>query len=482
MSNINPYNINGAYPVAGVTNSSQGFRDNFTNIKNNFLTAQSEITDLQNKAVLTSALNGGVINNNMSGSILGNVQLLGWTQALNNLGLVSGAVSIKFSSGNFQTLTTSGSITLGFSAWPTSVGSNAVGYATLRLWLTVSSTAHTVTFPSTININNLDIAGYNSSNYTITFDSAGTYVFDISSINGGSNYLITDVTRNRTSLRDPNLYFNAGVTASPTLFIGYGQNGGSQTSLNAVLAADQGQNIVSAVGSFNSVSLGNLALANISNATLDTGKVAGYTITSARGNLSTLTYSPVQSGDYLGYHNAVAYTGTSGTANTFQQLSSIVFYATGSNVTYGLGGNIAFYTADDGGNSANVVLQAMSINNDQSVEVFGALRTDAGIIERGTYLAILSNGASTFAANTATSTLIVDSTSSITLSNANITLPSNPPDRFRFKTVILPPVVTANIYAPLGANIKYAPTNLFTSGNTVAQWTYFSAAGTWYRS
>jgi len=33
MSNINPNNINAAYPVAGVDNDSQGFRDNFTNIK-----------------------------------------------------------------------------------------------------------------------------------------------------------------------------------------------------------------------------------------------------------------------------------------------------------------------------------------------------------------------------------------------------------------------------------------------------------------
>jgi hypothetical protein len=36
MSNINPNNINGSYPIAGQDNDSQGFRDNFTNILNNF--------------------------------------------------------------------------------------------------------------------------------------------------------------------------------------------------------------------------------------------------------------------------------------------------------------------------------------------------------------------------------------------------------------------------------------------------------------
>jgi hypothetical protein len=49
-SAINPNNIDGAYPVAGQDNNSQGFRDNFTNTKTNFEYAASEITDLQNKA------------------------------------------------------------------------------------------------------------------------------------------------------------------------------------------------------------------------------------------------------------------------------------------------------------------------------------------------------------------------------------------------------------------------------------------------
>jgi len=46
-SNINPDNIDGSYPVAGQDNDSQGFRDNFTNIKTNLEYAETEITDLQ---------------------------------------------------------------------------------------------------------------------------------------------------------------------------------------------------------------------------------------------------------------------------------------------------------------------------------------------------------------------------------------------------------------------------------------------------
>ena len=33
-SNINAFNIDGTFPIAGQDNPSQGFRDNFTNIKN----------------------------------------------------------------------------------------------------------------------------------------------------------------------------------------------------------------------------------------------------------------------------------------------------------------------------------------------------------------------------------------------------------------------------------------------------------------
>ena len=46
-SNITAGNIDGAYPIAGQDNDSQGFRDNFTNIKTNFEYADTEITALQ---------------------------------------------------------------------------------------------------------------------------------------------------------------------------------------------------------------------------------------------------------------------------------------------------------------------------------------------------------------------------------------------------------------------------------------------------
>jgi hypothetical protein len=64
MSTINTNGINVNYPVPGENNSSQGFRDNFTNIKNNINTAGTEITELQSKAVLKAGLTGIPIDNN----------------------------------------------------------------------------------------------------------------------------------------------------------------------------------------------------------------------------------------------------------------------------------------------------------------------------------------------------------------------------------------------------------------------------------
>ena len=46
-SNINDTGVNKDYPVAGQDNDSQGFRDNFNIIKDNFVAAKSEIETLQ---------------------------------------------------------------------------------------------------------------------------------------------------------------------------------------------------------------------------------------------------------------------------------------------------------------------------------------------------------------------------------------------------------------------------------------------------
>jgi hypothetical protein len=215
-SRIVPTNIDGMFPVAGQDNSSQGFRDNFTNIKNNFTFARNEIGDLQSKAILTQPLEGSALNNDMAGTQLIRPQLKAWTQALIDLGSISGTAAVSFSVGNFQKITASGAVTLALSGWP-SVGT-AGGYGVVRVWVVVEAASYgagtrpTLTLPTSVSIGVNDISGYSSSTNTITFDTDGNYIFDFSSIDGGLTYFIADPMRNRSTLRG-----NTSVTGNLTV-------------------------------------------------------------------------------------------------------------------------------------------------------------------------------------------------------------------------------------------------------------------------
>ena len=113
-SNINPNNIDGTYPVAGQDNNSQGFRDNFTNIKSNFQYAEDEINDLQSKAILKAALSGSVLDNDMLGSLVYNGTIADFGATRVAIGSVSGSQAINYELGHFQTLSTTGSVSLSF--------------------------------------------------------------------------------------------------------------------------------------------------------------------------------------------------------------------------------------------------------------------------------------------------------------------------------------------------------------------------------
>ena len=67
--------IDEQFPIAGQDNDSQGFRDNFTNIKTALDTAKSEISDLESKALLKSALTGDSLNNDGAGAVLEDFEL-----------------------------------------------------------------------------------------------------------------------------------------------------------------------------------------------------------------------------------------------------------------------------------------------------------------------------------------------------------------------------------------------------------------------
>ena len=196
-SNINPNNIDGAYPVAGQDNNSQGFRDNFTNIKTNFQYTEDEINDLQNKAILKSALVGQTLDNNMNGALLQAARIQNFSAT--SVPLTTGpTVTINYTSGHYQTVSTASSITLAFSQFPA-----AGTYGLMRLQLDITNVAHTVTLPAAVSLGISGIQGISPGtpgvSNTITFAATGKYEFAFGSNDGGSTITIFDLNRALTN-------------------------------------------------------------------------------------------------------------------------------------------------------------------------------------------------------------------------------------------------------------------------------------------
>jgi hypothetical protein len=195
-SSINPYNINGNYPIAGQDNDSQGFRDNFTNTRNNLVFTKSEIEDLQNKVLLKRPLSGGSVNdptyNDLAGTILSNPQLKAWYQRIVPHIPAGDSVNADFTAGNFHHIKTSEElVSLTFSGFP--IGTNA-GWATICLLVEVTSPGHAVKFPRDIVRGITKIKGYDGID-TVIFDQIGDYLLEVSSYNG-SVFYIADLSRN----------------------------------------------------------------------------------------------------------------------------------------------------------------------------------------------------------------------------------------------------------------------------------------------
>jgi len=192
-SNINANNIDGTFPIAGQDNDSQGFRDNFTNIKTNFSNAKTEIEDLQGKVVLKSALSGTSLDNAGAGALMSDFELRDMSETRVAKGTTSGTVTLNYTEGSYVTVTTSGSVTLAFTNFP---ASGKLGR--IRLEIDVQNVSHTLTLPSAVTIGLASLMGINSNTRVITFDEVGTYIFEFTTDDQGTTVAVSDLTRNRS--------------------------------------------------------------------------------------------------------------------------------------------------------------------------------------------------------------------------------------------------------------------------------------------
>jgi hypothetical protein len=208
-SQINPNNIDGNYPVAGVPNNTQGFRDNFTNTGTNFQFAADEITELQTKAVVKSAITGQSLDNNMNDNLIYAVKLQDVSYTYVPITTTSGSVSVNFSTGQYQYVSTTGSISLSFSSWPSSGTAGVV-----QLAVNITNTAHTLTLPAAVSLGTVGIQGISSN--VITFAATGTYQFAFSSSDGGTTITVYDLNRPLLGSNQAAVGYGTGAGATVT--------------------------------------------------------------------------------------------------------------------------------------------------------------------------------------------------------------------------------------------------------------------------
>lgn len=327
-SSINPQNIDANYPVAGVPNNTQGFRDNFTNIQTNFTYAKNEITDLENKAILKSALTGTTLDNNMADQLIYSALIRDFSGSIVQNTVTSGSVTLDYSSGHYQTVSTTGSVSLGFTNFPTA---GTVGM--MRVQINITNTAYTVTLPAAVTLGITGIQGISAN--VITFGETGYYEFGFVTSDGGTTITVFDLNR-------PLSYYTNTVNVAAT-------TSSSSTTTGAVIVAGGvgiAGNLYVGGDIFGNVSITDISLGNVSASGFisATGNVTGGNIRTA-GQVSAT--GNITGGNVLGGANVNATTHTGTTVSVTGNITGgnlIGIVAAGSNTitTTGniTGGNI----------------------------------------------------------------------------------------------------------------------------------------------
>jgi len=222
-SQINPNSVNQSYPVAGVDNNSQGFRDNFAAIKNNFIVTRREMDDLMNKAVVKSALTYGPnpsgTNNNFDGEQIANAVFAGCSTATTDLGTktTGNTVTVNYSLGNYHIVTLAGSgaqsSTLAFSNW-----SESGNYAEAKLRVTVTNTGHTLTLPAAVSVFTGTLSNYALTSRVISFPTAGVHEYVFATADNGTTVSVTENSKPQSQTAV--LSSNALITSNSFVVVG----------------------------------------------------------------------------------------------------------------------------------------------------------------------------------------------------------------------------------------------------------------------
>jgi hypothetical protein len=198
MSAINTNGLDVNYPIPGQNNSSQGFRNNFASIKTNLDTAGTEISDLQNKVVVKSALDNTIVNNDMANTLISNCATRSFRATTYNLGnALSGTVTVNCSLGDVQYGTVASNVTFDFASWgPAGTQSN------VELQLATSNSQAFITFPAAVVSSNNNFGLTTLENYdgttSVSFPYGVSLVdYRLSSMDCGNTITIEPYNRPR---------------------------------------------------------------------------------------------------------------------------------------------------------------------------------------------------------------------------------------------------------------------------------------------
>lgn len=175
-SSISTTTLDENFPVAGRDNDSQGFRDNFFNIKQNFDFAKTEIEALQNGVARVDN------DNNFDGNTINNAVMLNVREKVNTT-YASGTVNdidVLWSAGSLHVIRLENDVELTMSNWPDA------DYASVRLVLFADTTRVATISSEGIGNVKVDDSGEFVSNTIVVNSSVNPVIIDVFTYNGGT--------------------------------------------------------------------------------------------------------------------------------------------------------------------------------------------------------------------------------------------------------------------------------------------------------
>jgi hypothetical protein len=267
MSKINTGSIDADYPRMGMVNTTDQFRVNWQGSRTNLDTANTEITELQNKVLLKGPLANVTIDNNMAGTLWSNTLVSTWRHTTKNLGNdINGSITVDVSQADVQYFTVTGPVQINFTGWPAPSSGQVAVQSNVQLIVNQASgiSGTQVYFPPNVIDGTKTLENYSGSGQGgyVTFPTGvNTLHYNFTSVNSGSTIEVQPLNRFR-------VYANAGnSTVRSVTIIGDGigvQNATVTTSGTITLTNVGVTSVVAGTDISLSGSTGNVTVTNIS--------------------------------------------------------------------------------------------------------------------------------------------------------------------------------------------------------------------------